>query len=156
MVICCVDCHHAGVCRCSIVPYERLLHLLDEGQCVGVQLPICSVSLITVVWFPVWCSGGNLVCIQAVRAQVEVHHHLLSLWLFLVFIRSCIGKHLKSFKLSLIVMLQLVCLFPSPAAGWIALFSATVLSTVFLLRNLAPFVIVSAKKQAALLLGMVG
>lgn len=51
---------------------------------------------------------------------------------------------------------QLICLFPSSAASWISLFTAAVLSTVFLLRNLAPFVIVSAKKQAALLLGMIG
>lgn len=56
----------------------------------------------------------------------------------------------------ILCLAQLVCLFPSPAAGWIALFTATVLSTVFLLRNLAPFVIVSAKKQAAVLLGLVG
>lgn len=53
-------------------------------------------------------------------------------------------------------VVQLICLVPSNLSSWLSLLVATVSSVFFLLRNLTPFVVVSAKKQAALLLGGVG
>ncbi len=51
---------------------------------------------------------------------------------------------------------QLVCLVPSDFGAWTALFVAGMITTVFILRNLGPYVVASAPKQANIVIGVIG
>ena len=48
--------------------------------------------------------------------------------------------------------MQLICVYPSNTLSWLALFSATIASSIFLLRNLAPIIIAQARQQAIILI----
>lgn len=51
---------------------------------------------------------------------------------------------------------QLISLVPSWELCWLSLLAAAVASGLFLLRNLAPFIVTPGNKQALVLLGAVG
>lgn len=63
---------------------------------------------------------------------------------------------LYGYSLLFFLPTTVICLIPSELASWLALLGAAVTSTLFLLRNIGPFIINQAKKQAALLLGFIG
>eukprot|EP01041_Mallomonas_annulata_P001499 gene1499-2892_t len=51
---------------------------------------------------------------------------------------------------------KLICLAPSELVSWLALLGAAALSSVFLLRNLAPVFVLHARQQAPIMLGVIG
>jgi hypothetical protein len=82
-----------------------------------------------------------------------------SLFVFLPAVVSVFYCHRYELSLSRnswLLNVQLVCLIPSAYLDDMALFAAGALSSLFLLRNLGPFIMTHAKKQAAVLLGSIG
>lgn len=80
-----------------------------------------------------------------------------SLFIFIPAVVSLYSFILILHYLSYVVLLlQLLCLVPSVLVTWLALLSAALTSALFLLRNLAPFVVSQAPRQATIVLGLVG
>lgn len=60
------------------------------------------------------------------------------------------------YSLFLFIPAALVCMVPSWTVCWLSLLTAAGVSAVFLLRNLAPFIVSPSNKQVLVLLSLVG
>ena len=63
---------------------------------------------------------------------------------------------LYGYSLIFYIPISLMCIFPSQFFAWLLFIAGGTLSTLFLLRNLAPVVVAHAAQNAAVLLGILG
>lgn len=119
-------------------------------------------------WFAAWLKGGLVSWeynFQSILTASSVVFGFVSICPSLIwFIFRQYEPNLKfitifclyGYSMFVFIPAVIISFIPSETLSWVVLISASVASSLFLLRNLAPFVMVHAKKQAALLLGLVG
>eukprot|EP01038_Epipyxis_sp_PR26KG_P012221 gene12221-16371_t len=127
---------------------------------------IVSVSSHVNGWFSSWMKGNVMAYnFQSVVSAASVIYGFSSIAPLLIWgvfrtyepkLKFVTILCLYGYSLFVFIPGVLLCTIPSQLGAWISLLITAVISGIFLLRNLAPFIVVHAKKQAAVLLSFVG
>jgi ABC-type dipeptide/oligopeptide/nickel transport system permease component len=125
----------------SIVKAPSLIYGFAGGAPVGIWFALRQFGAPTKLISIISLYGYSL--FVYIPATVRLHS-------FPEFITSLISSATLTTYYNL--FMQLICVYPSNTLSWLSLTLATMASSIFLLRNLAPIIIAQARQQAVILI----